>query len=92
LVNQIVKTVIQGRVQGVGYRDWAERQATSLGLKGYVRNRRDGTVELLLSGPEEKVEQMLALCREGPRLAQVTEMNVAPATWEGEGFDVLPTL
>ncbi|HEY7766005.1 MAG TPA: acylphosphatase [Aestuariivirgaceae bacterium] len=92
MVNNTVTATIRGRVQGVGYRDWAERQAKALGLSGYVRNKRDGSVELVLSGAKERVERMLSLCREGPRLAQVADMDVAVSTWSGSGFEVLPTL
>ena len=62
-MNKTVKATIRGLVQGVGYRDWARRQALAIGLKGYVRNRRDGSVELVLCGSEESVETMLNLCR-----------------------------
>lgn len=92
MVNNIVTATIRGRVQGVGYREWAERHAKALGLSGYVRNRRDGSVELVLSGSRQNVERMLALCREGPRLAQVTQVDVAASMWSGDGFEVLPTL
>jgi acylphosphatase len=92
MVNRTVTATIRGRVQGVGYRDWAERQARGLGLSGFVRNRRDGSVELVLSGSVEKVEHMLALCRQGPRLAHVTHVDASAAAWSGDGFEVLPTL
>lgn len=87
-----VRVRIEGLVQGVGYRYWTQRQATNLGLDGWVRNRRDGGVEAVLAGPRESVEQMIALCRVGPRSARVDmvkvlEEDVAP----GSGFGVLPT-
>ena len=91
-MDKTVKATIHGRVQGVGYRDWAERQAIALGLQGYVRNRRDGSVELVLCGSNEHIDAMLNLCRQGPRLAVVSDMEVAPDAWTGEGFRVLPTL
>jgi len=91
-LSKTIRAVIQGRVQGVGYRDWAERQATTMGLKGYVRNRRDGSVELVISGTDEQVQDMLDLCRQGPRLAVVSDVSVAPGDWQGEGFHVLPTV
>jgi acylphosphatase len=91
-MNKTVKATIRGLVQGVGYRDWARRQALAIGLKGYVRNRRDGSVELVVCGSEESVETMLNLCRKGPRLAGVTDIEVAPDSWAGEGFDMLRTI
>ena len=57
---------VEGRVQGVGYRAFVEMHAAALGLSGWVRNRRDGSVEAVLQGPEAAVADMLALCRSGP--------------------------
>ena len=87
-----VRVHIEGQVQGVGYRYWTQQQATILGLDGWVRNRRDGGVEAVLAGPRIVVEQMIALCRTGPRSARVDmvkvlEEDVAPAP----GFGVLHT-
>jgi len=62
---------IHGRVQGVFYRAWTEETARGLGLSGWVRNRRDGTVEALFCGPAGAVEQMLLKARSGPPLARV---------------------
>jgi acylphosphatase len=88
-----VRVRIEGRVQGVGYRYWTERVAGEMGLSGWVRNRRDGAVEALFSGPPDDVARMLERCRGGPSSAQVTSVEVveegaaAPA-----GFAVLPTV
>ena len=88
-----VRVLIEGSVQGVGYRAWTERVAAELDLSGWVRNRRDGTVEALFSGPAEEVAEMLERCRDGPRAARVTAVRVieegGPAP---EGFEVLPTI
>ena len=92
MVDKSVKAIIQGRVQGVGYRDWADRQARALGLCGYVRNRRDGSVELVVAGSIENVERMLNLCRQGPRLAEVQDIEIANSSWTGTGFEILPTV
>jgi acylphosphatase len=62
----IIRIVARGRVQGVGYRVWAAHKAALLGLAGFVRNRRDGSVEALFAGPSETVETMVDLCRRGP--------------------------
>ena len=66
-----VRVRIEGRVQGVGFRYWTERVATGLGLAGWVRNRRDGGVEALFSGPADDVAEMLERCRDGPPSARV---------------------
>ena len=67
--------VIAGRVQGVGYRDWMLQEATRLGVHGWVRNRRDGTVEALVAGEEAAVQALLSACRRGPLLAQVSTIT-----------------
>jgi len=58
--------VIRGRVQGIGYRAWAEVTALERGLEGWVRNRRDGSVEAVFGGPDNDVAAMIAQCRRGP--------------------------
>ena len=70
-----VRVVITGRVQGVWYRGWTQSKAASLGLHGWVRNRRDGTVEAVFSGEAEAVEAMLQACWQGPDLARVTAVD-----------------
>ncbi|MBE7203339.1 MAG: acylphosphatase [Parafilimonas terrae] len=72
-----VSVIIRGRVQGVSYRAWTQSQARALGLSGFVRNRDDGSVEALFSGPFETVAQMEALCRSGPPGAHVTDIAVS---------------
>ncbi len=87
-----VRVRISGRVQGVGYRDWTERTAGDLGLSGWVRNVRDGSVETLLSGAPAKVGAMIARCRRGPRAAVVSSVAVEDvASAPPVGFTVLPT-
>ena len=82
---------ITGRVQGVAYRAWAQRQAEALGLSGWVRNRRDGSVEALFCGPRERVQAMIESCRTGPRLAQVEDVTVlGPAEPVTGGFTIAP--
>jgi acylphosphatase len=88
-----VRLTISGRVQGVGYRMWAERTATGLGLRGWVRNRADGGVELLAIGQDEAVAALIEACRQGPRAAVVTEVAVADAEDDGStGFISRPTV
>ncbi|KAA0063813.1 Acylphosphatase-like protein [Cucumis melo var. makuwa] len=87
-----VRVVIKGRVQGVFYRDWTVENATELGLKGWVRNRRDGSVEALFSGRPETVTEMEQRCRRGPPAAMVTGFQVFPSSDDpGPGFERLRT-
>jgi acylphosphatase len=89
---------IKGRVQGVGYRAWVEYQAQASGLEGWVRNRRDGSVEAVFAGRAKIVAEMIALCRHGPPAAHVANVLTETAGPEelelrrpGEMFSVLPT-
>lgn len=86
------RVVIDGRVQGVGYRDWMVREAARLGVHGWVRNRRNGTVEALVAGEEAAIQALLSLCRRGPPAAQVTSITEDFAeSPEEPGFRRLPT-
>ncbi|MCJ2035478.1 acylphosphatase [Methylobacterium sp. J-068] len=71
-----VAVVVSGRVQGVGYRMWAQGEAGRLGLSGHVRNRPDGTVEAVFSGTPDAVARMLEACRHGPPGARVTDVAI----------------
>jgi len=66
---------IEGRVQGVGFRQWACTTATRLGLTGWVQNLPDGRVELLAEGPDEPLQALLQLLAKGPPLARVTRVT-----------------
>ncbi len=90
--------VVRGRVQGVGYRAFVEREAFSRGLEGWVRNCGDGTVEALFAGEAEVIEMMIASCRRGPyaaRVDQIDQRDGSPADFRlrrpGDVFSVLPT-
>jgi acylphosphatase len=84
---------IHGRVQGVFYRGWTVDNARALGLGGWVRNRRDGSVEMLIEGEEEAVEKMIARCREGPPAARVERIEVSESDEAAPpGFEARPTL
>jgi acylphosphatase len=74
-----VRVVITGRVQGVWFRAWTTEQATRRGLSGWVRNRLDGSVEALFSGPAEAVDAMVEACRHGPPAARVDHVAQHPA-------------
>jgi len=77
-----VQLRVTGRVQGVGYRESLRAEAEGLGVTGWVRNRRDGSVEALLQGPREAVEALIAWARRGPPAARVTEVEMAPPAAE----------
>lgn len=78
-----VRLLIRGRVQGVGFRWAMVDAATRLGLRGWVRNRRDGSVEALVVGTAEAVEAIAAWARRGPSGAVVTRVDVLPADRAG---------
>lgn len=65
------RCMISGKVQGVWYRAWTVQEAEKLGLRGWVRNCMDGSVEALFAGPADKVSAMIDLCHTGPRAARV---------------------
>jgi acylphosphatase len=95
----IRKVMIRGVVQGVGYRAWVEWEATARGLKGWVRNRRDRSVEALFAGEAEAVSEMIALCRQGPPMAKVDAVDdeaVQSSELDlrdpGQPFSCLPTI
>jgi acylphosphatase len=90
---------IRGRVQGVGYRYFVEREAQLRDLEGWVRNRRDGSVEAVFSSSADAVAAMIAACRRGPSSARVDAVQDEAANPdmldlrnEGERFSVLPTI
>lgn len=94
----VVRSVVvrvEGRVQGVGYRVWTQRTAVALGLRGWVRNRRDGSVEAALFGPPASVEEMIGRCHDGPPGAAVLRVEVDDDP-QGQrdlvGFEVRPTV
>ena len=87
-----VSVRIRGRVQGVWYRGWTEEEAARRGLRGWVRNRRDGSVEALFSGPAAIVQDMIEACWKGPPAAGVEAVEQSTAAdFKGSGFDTLMT-
>jgi len=88
-----VRLTISGRVQGVGYRIWAERTASALGIRGWVRNRSDGSVELLAIGKDDAVAALIEACGHGPRHADVSGVSISDASDDGSaGFSAEPTV
>jgi len=89
---ETVRLRITGQVQGVGYRLWMTRAAARLGLRGWVRNRTDGSVEALVTGAPEAVAVMIEAARKGPFGAQVWDVTVTSDKDDGSvGFVSRPT-
>jgi acylphosphatase len=90
--------IIRGRVQGVGYRAWSEYTALERGLQGWVRNRRDGSVEALFCGPLDAVTSMIDACKQGPSGSRIDAIDQRDGTADefalrrrGDLFSVLPS-
>jgi acylphosphatase len=84
------RVVVHGVVQGVGFRYSVGRRARSLGVRGWVRNRADGTVEAVFEGEQDAVDALVRFCEHGPRGARVTRLETSAEEPRGEaGFDVL---
>ena len=83
--------LIDGRVQGVGFRYEMTRQADQLGVTGWVRNTRDGKVEAVVDGPPDKVDAIIAWARRGPPAAHVTEFRVTENQGSYDEFEQWPT-
>ena len=85
------RLVISGRVQGVGFRFYMEHKARQHGIHGWVRNRRDGTVEAVVQGAAAAVEAMIRSAQSGPRGAVVTHVQVTEGSGDYTTFEVRPT-
>jgi acylphosphatase len=87
------RLLVHGRVQGVGFRWWVLDAAERLGLDGWVRNRRDGSVELLATGSSDDIEALAEACAAGPPAARVSRVERQPAAADGtRGFELRPTV
>jgi acylphosphatase len=87
-----VRVTISGTVQGVSFRAWTVEEAGRRGLRGWVRNRRDGGVEAVFAGETAAVRAMVAACHRGPPAARVASVREEPAADEGfAGFEQRPT-
>lgn len=99
MTDRIVRRVIiRGRVQGVGYRDWTRHVARGRNIEGWVRNRKDGSVEAVFAGSQDGITEMIVACRKGPSSARVewieeheAESSDLDLRRPNEGFSVLPT-
>jgi len=87
-----VRAIIEGRVQGVWFRGWTVDEASRRGLDGWVRNRRDSTVEAVFAGEDSAVDEMVRACWQGPPAAQVTNVRTDPVEEPvNPGFEQAPT-
>jgi acylphosphatase len=96
---RMVRLTIHGRVHGVGFRAFVEHEAAQRGLEGWVRNRRDGSVETLIAGDERVVDDMIKACARGPVVARVDRVDLEEAEAKdlaqrepGERFSVRQTV
>jgi acylphosphatase len=96
---RVVRVKISGLVQGVGFRAWTQKEASALGLRGFVRNRRGGDVEAVFAGPSDAVAAICAACQHGPRSARVehvtveeTDVSALNQAGAADGFQEIPTL
>ena len=88
--NSAADIIIEGRVQGVGYRNYAQRRAELAGLVGYVMNLKDGRVRARVEGPRRVIEEYVRALEKGPPLSRIDTVNVRwlPATNRFVGFDI----
>jgi acylphosphatase len=92
-----IRAFVRGRVQKVGYRNWVNAHAVALGLRGFVRNRTDGSVEAVFSGDADRVAQIAESLLRGPPKAHVSHVQISEETEAalsetfGAHFVVLPT-
>ena len=85
-----VRLYIRGVVQGVLFRSFLKENAEKLDVRGFTRNLEDGRVEVFLEGDSDKVNEMVELCRKGPKHAQIRDIEVVPEKFQGlKGFKIL---
>ena len=92
-VNELIarRLVVRGRVQGVGYRNYLEYKAGQLGVKGWVRNRRDGSVEAIVQGSLAAIAEIIECAKRGPRAAEVSTVEISNCEDEFDSFNIRPT-
>lgn len=82
---------IQGRVQGIGFRWWAVKTAEEIGgISGWVHNEADGSVEIMMSGEEDKIDRMIVACHSGPPLARVDKVSFVVGRWSSFLPPIIP--
>lgn len=92
-MTKAIRLIIEGKVQGVGYRAWLSTQAKGVSLCGWVRNRRDGTVEAVISGEAETLSIFISSCWRGPMAARVDKITDEQySKLLPPNFEVLPTI
>ncbi len=98
-MNVVRHVLVRGRVQGVGYRAFVEHEALRRGIEGWVRNRRDDSVEAVFAGAQEKVDAVIEACRRGPHSARVDVLDQREGSEDelkmrapGDLFSMLPTV
>jgi len=91
MTNIRVRLIIEGRVQGVWFRDSTRREARGIGVCGWVKNSYDGSVEVLAEGPEDRVKKLITWCHQGPPAASVTRVKQSSEEYQGEfnSFDIV---
>jgi len=82
--NRRMRALVRGDVQGVGFRYFAQSRALQAGLRGFARNRPDGSVEVEAEGPADALERFLGVLREGPRMARVEDVDVTWSAYRGD--------
>lgn len=93
MAREATRITVEGQVQGVGFRWWVVGQARRLGLAGWVRNRRDGSVEILAIGDSAEIDRLRAACGSGPPGASVRSLTAAAAEDDGStAFEQKATL
>lgn len=84
-----LRVYISGTVQGVMFRKYIEEQANRIGVRGFVRNTEDGKVEVVMEGTDDKINEMLDVCRKGTAHAVVRDVQVSPIRYQGfKGFNI----
>ena len=91
MTTAVRRLVIKGHVQGVGFRYSLADEARALGLRGWVRNCRNGDVEAIVAGPAQSVDAIIAWVHIGPPAARVSAVGVETAVGEFDGFEIAPT-
>jgi len=92
LPEALYRLSVHGRVQGVWYRESMRQEAMRLGVTGWVRNRRDGSVEAMVQGEESTVQALIAWARKGPPAAEVLQVEASPGEGAYTAFDKLGTV